>query len=54
MDFTALKEQLVTILGPWINLSDEPAWTEIGAWLVPVIVIFLTLFAVEVRKGYRE
>lgn len=54
VDIAAVKETVLTVLGPWINLSDEPAWTEIAAWLIPVIAIFLTLFAVEIRKGYRE
>jgi len=42
------------LLDVWLTLSAEPAWTEIAAWLVPVIAIFLTLFAVEIRRGYRE
>ena len=54
MEFAAVKTALGRLFEPWMSLSDEPAWTDIAAWLIPVIAIFLTLFAIEVRRGYRE
>ena len=54
MEDAAVKETGFWLLDAWLSLSAEPAWTAITAWLVPVIAIFLTLFAIELRRGYRE
>jgi hypothetical protein len=51
---TAVKETGFSLIDAWMSLSAEPAWTDITAWLAPIIAIFLTLFAIELRRGYRE
>jgi hypothetical protein len=54
MEPVAARERGMGLLNAWFDLSAEPAWSDIVAWLVPVFAIFLTLFAVELRRGYRE
>ena len=50
----AVKETAPSWVEAWMTLWNEPAWTDIAAWLIPVLAIFLTLFAIEIRRGYRE
>jgi len=54
VEVAAVKETGFGLVDAWMSLSAEPAWTEITAWLVPVVAIILTLFAIELRRGYRE
>jgi len=54
METAAVTEHGMGLLELWFKLSAEPAWSDIVAWLVPIFAIFLTLFAVELRRGYRE